>query len=69
MIGATEITILGGGGTGAVVPAVVGVLLTSVVYGRRAWLSTGATRTPDRLPGRTEAAPETSGPETFAAHA
>ena len=41
MVGATEITVLGGSLAGAVVPFVVGVLLTAIVYGRRAWLPSG----------------------------
>jgi hypothetical protein len=35
MIGATVITLVGGGGATALIPLVVGILLVFVVYGRR----------------------------------
>lgn len=52
MIGATEITVLGGSVAGAAVPFIVGLLLISVVYGRRHWLPAQAsTRGLDRSDG------------------
>ena len=37
MIGATVVTLAIGGGASALVPLVVGLLATTVVYGRRSW--------------------------------
>jgi uncharacterized membrane protein YphA (DoxX/SURF4 family) len=37
MIGATVVTLAGGGGVSALVPLVVGLLCTAVAYGRRSW--------------------------------
>ena len=37
MIGATVVTLAGGGGMSAVVPLMVGLLCTAVAYGRRSW--------------------------------
>ena len=37
MIGATVVTLIGGGGVSALVPLVVGLLCTAVAYGRRSW--------------------------------
>jgi uncharacterized membrane protein YphA (DoxX/SURF4 family) len=37
MIGATVVTLVGGGGVSALVPLVVGLLCTAVAYGRRSW--------------------------------
>ncbi len=37
MIGATVVTLAGGGGVSALVPLVVGLLCTTVAYGRRSW--------------------------------
>jgi uncharacterized membrane protein YphA (DoxX/SURF4 family) len=39
MIGAVVVTLATGGGAGAVVPAVVGILAATVVRGRRSWRS------------------------------
>jgi uncharacterized membrane protein YphA (DoxX/SURF4 family) len=37
MIGATVVTLAGGGGVSALVPLVVGLLCMTVAYGRRSW--------------------------------
>ena len=37
MIGATVVTLAGGGGVSALVPLMVGLLCTFVAYGRRSW--------------------------------
>jgi uncharacterized membrane protein YphA (DoxX/SURF4 family) len=37
MIGATVVTLAGGGGVSALVPLMVGLLCTCVAYGRRSW--------------------------------
>ncbi len=37
MIGATVVTLIGGGGVSALVPLMVGLLCTAVAYGRRFW--------------------------------
>jgi uncharacterized membrane protein YphA (DoxX/SURF4 family) len=37
MIGATVVTLVGGGGVSALAPLVVGLLCTAVAYGRRSW--------------------------------
>ncbi len=37
MIGATVVTLAAGGGVSALVPLVVGLLCTTVAYGRRSW--------------------------------
>jgi hypothetical protein len=37
MIGATVITLMSGGGVGALLPLVVGLLCVAVAYGRRSW--------------------------------
>jgi uncharacterized membrane protein YphA (DoxX/SURF4 family) len=37
MIGATVVTLTGGGGVSALVPLVVGLLCMTVAYGRRSW--------------------------------
>src|SRR5436305_308592 len=37
MIGATVVTLAGGGGVSALLPLVVGLLCTAVAYGRRSW--------------------------------
>jgi uncharacterized membrane protein YphA (DoxX/SURF4 family) len=39
MIGATGITLLGGGGSSALMPLVVGLLAVSIIYGRRSWFA------------------------------
>ena len=37
MIGATVVTLAGGGGVSALIPLMVGLLCTFVAYGRRSW--------------------------------
>ncbi|MEO8037087.1 MAG: DoxX family protein [Acidobacteriota bacterium] len=39
MVGATVVTLMGGGGATALIPLVIGVLLGLVVYWRREWLT------------------------------
>jgi DoxX-like family len=38
MVGATVVTLLGGGGVSALFPLIVGLLCGAVVYGRRSWI-------------------------------
>ena len=42
MIGATVVTIMGGQAAMAIIPAVVGVLVAYVAYGRRSWVTAAA---------------------------
>jgi DoxX-like protein len=46
MVGATVSTLAIGGGAGALVPAIAGVLAASVAYGRRGWLRAIPLRAP-----------------------